>query len=460
MSAFAQPTATIKAGRSNVASHMAVYQPPPRTRARQFEELDDGDIGNEDDDNDDDLDLSRLDPNYQQRQELIRQHNESLAEFADLDETQRSSVHRAQRPTHVPRSATQRVPRLHIQGAGELPPTVQAGRLDTPQRVQVTPAAVGRTPRRVDNAATASEATGLASGNTTGRFGKQLTTEPVKMNNVDNTGENGVPSASTTEGAASTLKDYETLAFACRRAGKPYQEGLAYYNMGILCDNKQLYKKAIAYYQKYARICRRLRHNWGEALACNHIGVNYQYLGGRYITLAIEHHLRHAELASENGKFIAYCNLGLCYSKLGDNEAAQSNYRNALRYAVRVSNKAGESMVIANMAKTDRALGDVTTARSATERQLALAAQLHDSGGQKDAVTKLGELASKEGDYDDAEHYFTEARKLATQTRDRQLANSALMHLGVVQGNKNMSEYMTNVAKQLQAFNMTPAEQR
>ena len=47
------------------------------------------------------------------------------------------------------------------------------------------------------------------------------------------------------------LKDYNMLAFACKRAGKHRDEGRAYYSEGVLCDNLGKYKTAIAFYKKF-----------------------------------------------------------------------------------------------------------------------------------------------------------------------------------------------------------------
>lgn len=41
------------------------------------------------------------------------------------------------------------------------------------------------------------------------------------------------------------LKDYNILAFACKRAGKSRDEGRAYYSTGVLYDNLGKYKQAI-----------------------------------------------------------------------------------------------------------------------------------------------------------------------------------------------------------------------
>ena len=45
--------------------------------------------------------------------------------------------------------------------------------------------------------------------------------------------------------AQKRLKDYEMLAFACKRAGKSRDEGRAYYSTGVLYDNLGKYKSAV-----------------------------------------------------------------------------------------------------------------------------------------------------------------------------------------------------------------------
>lgn len=75
------------------------------------------------------------------------------------------------------------------------------------------------------------------------------------------------------------LKDYEMLAFGCRRSGKVRDEGRAYYSIGVLYDNIRKYNKAIEYYQKFLQVCKSISDSHGESLAYNCIGVDYQLLG-------------------------------------------------------------------------------------------------------------------------------------------------------------------------------------
>ena len=45
--------------------------------------------------------------------------------------------------------------------------------------------------------------------------------------------------------AKKRLKDYDILAFACKRAGKSRDEGRAYYSTGVLFDNLGKYRQAV-----------------------------------------------------------------------------------------------------------------------------------------------------------------------------------------------------------------------
>lgn len=79
--------------------------------------------------------------------------------------------------------------------------------------------------------------------------------------------------------ATKRLKDYDILAFACKRAGKSRDEGRAYYSTGVLYDNLGKFKDAIGQYQKFLQVCRAIGDVHGEALAYNCIGVDFMKLG-------------------------------------------------------------------------------------------------------------------------------------------------------------------------------------
>lgn len=137
--------------------------------------------------------------------------------------------------------------------------------------------------------------------------------------------------------AQKRLKDYNILAFACKRAGKSRDEGRAYYSTGVLFDNLGKFKQAIDQYKKFLQVCKAIGDVHGEALSYNCIGVGYMKLGESDPTMykeAIEHHTKHKEIADVAGKFLAHINLGIIYNNLGDHEKASINHQFALRYAI------------------------------------------------------------------------------------------------------------------------------
>lgn len=156
----------------------------------------------------------------------------------------------------------------------------------------------------------------------------------------------------------SKVHDFQTLALACRRAGKQREEGEAYLNLGIIYENTGNFLKAIMFYEKYLSIAVELKDSANEALALSNIGICHQLIGGeKHLDLAIEYHARHLEKADLHGKFVAHCNLGLCFSAQGEEEKASLNHRQALRYAILMADVAGEALACGNLGTRYNLLG-------------------------------------------------------------------------------------------------------
>jgi hypothetical protein len=176
-------------------------------------------------------------------------------------------------------------------------------------------------------------------------------------------GPSGLPTTPTSgigvrKSLDSQLKDFATLAFACKRAGKLREEGLAYHNMGVVCDNKGDFSQAVQHYTKYVFSCigsfvppppqqppravrltpspsllrfleiaRARKDPKSEAIALNAIGIDFQKMGGVHLDDAIAFHQRHLDVADVPGKFVAHSNLGLCFAAQGDHERASVSHR-------------------------------------------------------------------------------------------------------------------------------------
>lgn len=150
------------------------------------------------------------------------------------------------------------------------------------------------------------------------------------------------------------LKDYQLLAFACKRAGKQRDEGRAYFSQGVLLDNLGKWSRAIECYKKFLEVCREISDVHGEGLAYNCIGVDYQLLSEEnpaHVHDAIHFHKKHEDISDSNGKFLASINLGLCYDLLKDQKLSLFYFQNALKYSLKMANLIGQSIAIGNIGK-------------------------------------------------------------------------------------------------------------
>ena len=164
---------------------------------------------------------------------------------------------------------------------------------------------------------------------------------------------------------ADALRDYGMLASACRRAGKPATAAQLVFNRGVLYDNMGDSAAALRSYKELLRTSLESADAVGEALACNCIGVTLQ-LGGAaaraaghdgadgQLAEAIKYHTQHLAVADVPGKFIAHSNVGLALQAMGNLDEAAAHHQQALRYAIRMSSLAGESIACGHLGMVNR----------------------------------------------------------------------------------------------------------
>ena len=253
------------------------------------------------------------------------------------------------------------------------------------------------------------------------------------------------------------LKDYEILAFACKRAGKSRDEGRAYYSTGVLHDNLGKFKEAIASYQKFLQVCRAIGDVHGEALAYNCIGVDYMKLGEtdpNFFNDAIQYHMKHKEIADVAGKFLAHINLGIIYNMIGDYEKSSINHQFALRYAIQMSSVAGQSVAIGNLGKVG---GNNTYAQMNqdkmqmfVERYLELSNELKYRKGESGAYMQLGEILTQKGDYDSSTKHFYRAMKISEETNDADMKEQAKVNFGMANASLKWNNHVTGILQQIE----------
>jgi len=279
---------------------------------------------------------------------------------------------------------------------------------------------------------------------------------------------NGNPNAKTVK--PERMKDYAVLATACRRAGRASSAAQLAFNQALLFENMGEEDAALHCYKDVLRSSLECGDATGEALACNCIGVNLQLRGGPDVSTigdeaaegeaneqrllaeaavrdAIRYHQQHLSIADVPGRFIAHCNLGLAYQSLGDLDEAAAQHEQALRYAIRMSSLAGESLACAHLGAVKKQ-ADAATAKACTERRLQLARTLRDGQGKGDAYLQLGSLAQSGREWGEAHHYFEQAMRVADLQADRQSSDLARCSVGLVNGNMQFENYLASVAQQ------------
>lgn len=252
------------------------------------------------------------------------------------------------------------------------------------------------------------------------------------------------------------LNDYRLLAEACQRAGKPKDQGRAYYSIGVLYDNLGFYSKAIKAYEKFLKVCKSIKDLNGEALAYNCIGVDYHKLaeGENNRELweqAVRYHTWHRDIADTSGKFLAHINLGIVYDKLGEGEKSAVNHQFALRYAIQLSSVTGQTVAIGNLGQVgSRSLkGDYDRMKVFVERYLHLSNELSDKKGICGAYHQLGAISYSLGDYDSSTRNYYRAMRMADEAGERDLKDSARCRLGIATGMKRLDDLKSSILDKL-----------
>ena len=229
-----------------------------------------------------------------------------------------------------------------------------------------------------------------------------------------------------------SLKDHSLLASSSQRAGLHANEAKSYFSQGILYDNAGDIPSALSAYGAYLSACHRAGDVLGEALAYNHMGVDYQLLPGEEnLVRALHCHAKHAAVADEAGQFIAHHNMGLCYGKLGQDDAALPHFEAALSLAVALKDPAGEAMAAGQLGVTLGNLSNPGEGIPFIQRKIALAEALGDLGERAAGYAQLGDLAAAAGDVVSAsEFYATAGELLAQQSGDPSAGAKALADLG------------------------------
>lgn len=256
--------------------------------------------------------------------------------------------------------------------------------LDCPLRVAIPVNAPNRNARLtkdefIHNNAFSPDALALA------KKSKIIMNTPVEMLPSKSFESKTTPSLNLDQDAVTktAIKDFTTLAFSSRRAGKKDVEATAYASLGVIYDNQGNFLTAIESYKSYLQICDEIGDAVGSACACNCIGVNYLLLAcppsdvgclqsieltqenRDYLEKSTYFHAKHLEIGPDSGgKFVANTNLGLAYGMLGEINSSAKHHQDALRIAIKMQTLYGQSIAVGNLGLLALVKGDFNTART------------------------------------------------------------------------------------------------
>eukprot|EP00941_MAST-03F_sp_MAST-3F-sp1_P002571 g2571.t1 len=295
-------------------------------------------------------------------------------------------------------------------------------------------------------------------------------------------------------GYRKSMRDSKLLGEACRRAGRLESEAGAYFTQAILADNMGNFKIAISLYNKYLAICKRRKDRFGEAAACNCLGVDYHllarlspidqnvsgkskvekerekqrqslldangaemiemaanssdvfskeksFLSGRkklcrkeLLKRALSFHHEHNDVADDIGKCIANSNLGLVYADLGDLESAAKHHQMALKQAMVIRNLNAQAVSLGNLSIIGEMENDMNSARQCLQQQVELWRDLQLPSAESETLQKLGRFALQSGNDQEAKEIFSRALLCAKEAGCNGLYNAAKCQLGIATG--------------------------
>ena len=149
---------------------------------------------------------------------------------------------------------------------------------------------------------------------------------------------------------------------------------------------------------------------------------------------AIENHEKHLKFAIEisdrAGEGAAYGNLGITYQSLGDYQKAIEYHEKDLKIAKELGDRAGEGGAYGNLGIAYKSLGHYQKAIEYHEKISKIANEIGDRAGEGRAYGNLGNAYRSLGDYQKAIEYLEARLKIAKEIGDRAGEGAAYGNLG------------------------------
>ena len=272
-----------------------------------------------------------------------------------------------------------------------------------------------------------------------------------------------------------TIESYKKELGKAKELNDRAEVGSVYKRMGIACENKGEYGKAIEYHCENLKIAEELGDKSGIGKAHESLGIVYNNIGeyqkaidcsrkvlkiaeesGEIATVgdahghmgkayqrigkykkAIENHKKNLDicklLGDRAGVGKAHGQLGVSYQSIGDYQNAIESHSVDLDIAIHeLSDRAGEARANGNKGNTFVSIGEYQKAIECHGRDLAISAEIHDRRGMGRALGNIGEAYNFTGENIKAIECHHKALKIAEEFEDKRDVGKAHGNLGNV----------------------------
>jgi tetratricopeptide (TPR) repeat protein len=205
-------------------------------------------------------------------------------------------------------------------------------------------------------------------------------------------------------------------------------------DLGLLCQDKGEWERAIEYYERSLAIDEKVGDEHGMAPSFNNLG-NVYYRKGEW-DQAIAYYERSLaideKMGDEHGISTTFNNLGEVYRAKGEWDQAIEYYERSLALRDRLGDEHGMSTTLNNLGAVYQVKGEWERAIKYHERSLALRERVGDEQGMATTFNNLGEVYRAKGEWDRAVEYYERSLALMEKVGDEYSMATTFNNLGAV----------------------------
>lgn len=217
-----------------------------------------------------------------------------------------------------------------------------------------------------------------------------------------------------------------------RELGDKVKEGNTFNNFSQIYHNQGDYTTALGCLEQSLSIAREIGDKSSEAPILNNLGLIYEARGD-YATALTCWELALTswrKIRDKEGEGKTLNNIGQIYDNLGDHAKASTYWEQSLAISRETGDKAGEAVTISNLATISYTLGDYATTLTYLERSLLIQREISDKSGQSTTLNNISKTYEAMRDYTTALTYLEQSLAISREIGDKRGEGTFLNNMG------------------------------